>query len=73
MKPKTLLRDFERATSMFQVQPDWYEDYWLKPEKASRPAATRLRRSMSRFHVHLLAAAVSGLAAFIRSRTGGAV
>ena len=73
MRPKTLLRDFEQATSAFQVQSDWYEQYWLKPESASRPAATRLRRSILQFHVHLFAAIVSGLAAIIWSRSGGAV
>lgn len=73
MRPKTPPPDFEQLTSAFQVRPDWYEEYWLKPEKTSRPAAEKWRRSILRFHVLLFAAAVSGLATFIRSRTGGAV
>lgn len=26
-----LMRDFERATTAFQVSPEWYDQYWLKP------------------------------------------
>lgn len=71
MRPKDRPWDFERPMSVFQVRPDWYEEYWLKPKKISQPAATRWRRSI--FHFHLYAVTVSGLAAFIRSRTGGAI
>lgn len=73
MRPKTLPPDFEQPTRAFQVRPDWYEEYWLKPKKTSQPAATKWRRSILRFHFHLYAATVSGLVAFIRSRTGGAI
>ena len=27
----------EQAMTAFQVQPDWYEEYWLKPKKSPGP------------------------------------
>ncbi|MBR0794953.1 hypothetical protein JQ615_06090 [Bradyrhizobium jicamae] len=59
--------------SAFQVQPDWYEEYWLKPKETSPPAVTKWRRLILQLHFYLYAATFSGLAAFIRSRTGGAM
>lgn len=73
MRPKDFLEDFERGTGAFVVRPDWYEEYWLQPEETSRPAATRSRRLIFRLQLHLYAATISGLAAFIRSRTGEAI
>jgi hypothetical protein len=46
MQPKkSHLDQFERTLSVFGVQPDWYEDYWLRPKKASRPIGRRWRGS----------------------------
>jgi hypothetical protein len=28
------VRRLEQPVSAFRVQPDWYEEYWLKPKKA---------------------------------------
>lgn len=73
MRPKNFPLDLERATRAFQVRPDWYEEYWLKPKETSQPAAIKWRRSIMQLHFELYAAMVSGLAAFIRSRIGGAI
>ena len=57
-KGKRHLLDLDLAMGAFQVQPDWYENYWLRPEKAS-PAGTR----SPRWSVYAgLAAAVFSLA-----------
>jgi len=42
-KGKRDLSDLDLPMGAFQVRPDWYEDYWLKPEKAA-PARTRSPR-----------------------------
>ena len=33
--------EFEHPTRAFQVRPDWYEEYWLKPSNTSPPAETK--------------------------------
>ena len=48
MQPKkSHLDQFERRMmlSAFGVRPDWYEDYWLRPRKASRPVRGKWRGS----------------------------
>jgi hypothetical protein len=52
---------FERTMmlSAFGVQPDWYEDYWLRPKNASRPIRGRWRRSNLLLGTILYAAIVS--------------
>ena len=30
--------DLEHAMTAFQVNPDWYEEYWLKPPTADHVA-----------------------------------
>ena len=42
-KGKRDFSDLDLPMGAFQVRPDWYEDYWLKPEKAS-PARNRSPR-----------------------------
>jgi len=43
---KSHLSQFEKAMmSAFRVQPDWYEEYWLRPKKASPSIGGRWRRS----------------------------
>jgi hypothetical protein len=43
MQPERSLRP-EVLMSAFRVQPDWYEDYWLRSKKAPPPVARRWRR-----------------------------
>ena len=51
------LSDLNLPMGAFRVRPDWYEDYWLKPEKASR-----VKRRSPRWSVYAgLAAAVVSL------------
>jgi hypothetical protein len=38
---KTRPMEFERAIGAFRVQPDWYEEYWLRPNKATPRGAER--------------------------------
>jgi hypothetical protein len=62
MQPKkSHLDQFERTMmlSAFGVQPDWYEDYWLRPQRASRPIRGRWRRSNLLLRTILYAAVVS--------------
>ena len=62
MQPKKpRLDQFEQAVmlSAFGVQPDWYENYWLRPKKASRPIRGRWRRSNLVLPTILCAAIVS--------------
>jgi hypothetical protein len=61
MQPKkSHLDQFERTMmSAFGVQPDWYEDYRLRPKKASRPIRGRWRRSNVFLRTILCAAIVS--------------
>jgi hypothetical protein len=62
MQPKkSHLDQFERKMmlSPFGVQPDWYEDYWLRPKKASRSIRGRWRRSNLLLGTILYAAIVS--------------
>jgi hypothetical protein len=39
---KALPMEFERAIGAFRVQPDWYEEYWLRPNKAAPRGAERV-------------------------------
>ena len=71
MRPKDYPGDFEQPMRAFQVQRDWYEEYWLRPN--TQPAAAKWRRLVLRFPFILFAATASALAVFIRSRTGGAI
>jgi hypothetical protein len=62
MQPKkSHLDQFERTMmlSAFGVQPDWYEDYWLSPKKASRSSRGTSRRSNLLLRSILYAAIVS--------------
>jgi len=62
MQPrKSHLDEFETTMmlSAFRVQPDWYEDYWLRPKKASGPARGTWRRSNLLLRTILYAAIVS--------------
>ena len=44
MRPKNNLPwDLDQGMTMFQVRPDWYEDYWLKPSEPAGPGETRSR------------------------------
>jgi hypothetical protein len=63
MQPKkSHLDQFERTMmSAFGVQPDWYEDYWLSPNKASRPIGRRWRGSNRLLRTILYATIVSML------------
>ena len=58
---KSHLDQFERKMmlSPFGVQPNWYEDYWLGPKKASRSIRGRWRRSNLLSDTILYAAIVS--------------
>ena len=68
MRPKKSHPDqFERTMmSAFGVQPDWYDDYWLRPKKASRPIGGRWRRSNVLLRAVLCAAIVSMFVYFAR-------
>lgn len=35
---------FEQSMSAFRLQPDWYEECWLRPKEASSVTAGRWRR-----------------------------
>jgi hypothetical protein len=41
--------DLVLAMSVFQVRPDWYEEYWLGPETSPSPARSRPGRWILRF------------------------
>ena len=53
----------EQSFSLFQVQPDWYEEYWLRPTKASSMEA-KWRRPNLFLGSKLYAAIVSMLVYF---------
>lgn len=61
MQPKkSRLERLERTmVSAFGVQPDWYEDYWLRPKEASRPIGGRWCRSNLLLRTMLCVAIVS--------------
>jgi hypothetical protein len=62
MEPKKSHLDQSERTMMlsaFGVQPDWYEDYWLRPKKASRAIRGRWHRSDLLLRTILYAAIVS--------------
>lgn len=43
---KSHLSQLEPAVmSAFRTQPDWYEEYWLRPKKAYSSTGGRWRRS----------------------------
>lgn len=45
MHPKSSHPDrFEQSMSAFRVQPDWYEECWLRPKNPSPFIAGRRRR-----------------------------
>ncbi len=45
MHPKSALPwDLEHAMTAFQVKPDWYEEYWLKPPTSAHVAGPNVRR-----------------------------
>lgn len=46
--------EFERAIGAFRVQPDWYEEYWLRPNKAAAPSTERRWRWKFVFLFHLV-------------------
>jgi len=58
--------EFERAIGAFRVQPDWYEEYWLRPSKAAPPGAERRWRWNLLFYSTLSAAKASTLVTFLR-------
>jgi hypothetical protein len=49
----------------FQVQPDWYEAYWLKPDEAF-PTAAKPRRWHAALYTSLGAVVFSLVAIFVR-------
>ena len=61
-KGKRDLSDLDLPMGAFQVRADWYEEYWLKPEKASP-----IRRRSPRWSVYagLAAAVVSLVVVFV--------
>jgi hypothetical protein len=50
---------FEQPMAAFRVQADWYEEYWLRPKKASPSIGGRWRRSNLLLYSILYAAVVS--------------
>ena len=64
---KNSAREFEQAMTAFQIQPDWYEEYWLKPKKASPSGLARWWRWNLASYSILCAAKASVLVAFIRT------
>jgi len=66
-KRKRFSSDFELPMGAFRVRPDWYEEYWLKPEKESPPTAVTSWRHWNLPLLSMVSAAiVSVLAMFIR-------
>ena len=50
---------FDAMTPPFQVQPDWYEKYWLTPERPSPSTGGRWYRTNPLLRFTLYAAIVS--------------
>jgi hypothetical protein len=61
-KRKRDLSDLDLPMGAFQVRPDWYENYWLKPEKASPTRTGSPRWSV---YAGLAAAVVSLVVVFV--------
>jgi hypothetical protein len=68
---KALPMEFERAIGAFRVQPDWYEEYWLRPNKAAPCGAERRWRWNLLFYSILSAAMASTLVTFLLERNPG--
>ena len=63
---KALPTEFERTIGAFRVQPDWYEEYWLRPNKLAAPGAERSWRRNLLFRSFLFAVIVSTVVTFLR-------
>jgi hypothetical protein len=48
-REKSLPDDLVLAMSVFQVRPDWYDEYWLGPETSSSPDRSRPGHWIMRF------------------------
>ena len=63
-KGKRDLSNLELRMGTFQVRPEWYEEYWLKPDDAPSAGKRRLRWSTA-MYAALAAAVLSVIATFI--------
>ena len=61
-KGKRDLSDLDLPMGAFQVREDWYEDYWLKPEK---PSPIGRRSPLWSVYAGLAAAVVSLVIVFV--------